>query len=144
MILTKQEEVYMKWMVRKGIYQASNVTFDPETCEAYSYGWWKFVGKIGGKIVFNTYSYSNTTIKHQLKVRSLLRDLDLWPDYELEVPGGLQSLHTGAAYYHKLIEELQAEIAIKGSHKAKNLERQKRIKELKVSLAVCKALEGCL
>ncbi len=81
----------MKFMKRKGVYQASNynVTFDPKTCSAFSYSWWKFVGIVEGKVVFNNFRYSNTTSKHQSKVRSLLKDLGIKIDIEMPLPKGL-------------------------------------------------------
>lgn len=71
----------MKFMTRSRTYKASNVSFKPETCEAYSYDWWLFVANINGKVVFNAYNYSNSTCKHQSKVRSLLDALGISIDY---------------------------------------------------------------
>lgn len=67
----------MKYFKRANIYKASNVTFNPETLKAYSYDWWCFVKPINGKLVFNNYYYSNTTCRHQQKVRGLLYDLGI-------------------------------------------------------------------
>lgn len=80
----------MKLMKRANIYKASNVTFNPETCEAVSYDWWTFAKMVNGKLVFNDHGYSNTTRKHQSKVRGLLRELGLEIDLTVDVPGGLQ------------------------------------------------------
>lgn len=80
----------MKYMKRKKIYQSKNVTFNPETLEAYSYNWWAFVKKIDGVLVFNNYRYSVTTSKHQSKVRSLLNKLNINIDLEIPVLKGLQ------------------------------------------------------
>lgn len=81
----------MKYMKRKQIYQASNynVTFDPKAVSAFSYRWWKFVGVVEGKLVFNNYYYSPSTAKHQSKVRSLLNQLNIKIDIEMPVPKGL-------------------------------------------------------
>lgn len=81
----------MKFMKRKQIYQASsyNVTFDPKTCSAFSYKWWKFVGIVEGKVIFNNYRYSVSTSKHQSKVRSLLNELNIKIDIEMPLPRGL-------------------------------------------------------
>lgn len=81
----------MKFMKRANIYQASNynVTFDPNKIEARSYRWWVFVAKVEGKIVFNNYRYSNSTSKHQSKVRSLLNQLNIKIDIEMPLPNGL-------------------------------------------------------
>jgi hypothetical protein len=81
----------MKYMKRAGIYQASNynVTFNPKTFEAYSYKWWRFVALVEGKVIFNNYRYSNSTSKHQSKVRGLLNDLGIKIDIEMPLPKGI-------------------------------------------------------
>lgn len=84
----------MKYMQKAGIYKGSNVTFNPETVEAYSYDWWGFVKKIGGKVIFNTYRYSVTTAKHQSKVRSLLRELGIKIDREVQCKDGIHNIDT--------------------------------------------------
>lgn len=83
----------MKLMKRSGIYQCSNYncTFDPKSCEAFSYRWWKFVAKVDGLVIFNNYRYSNTTSKHQSKVRSLLEALGIKVDLYLSLPQGINS-----------------------------------------------------
>ncbi len=84
----------MKHFKRANIYKAANVSYNPTTKEAYSYSWWAFVKLIKGKIVFNQYTYSNSTSKHQSKVRSLLRDLNIKIDREVQVKDGLQHITT--------------------------------------------------
>lgn len=81
----------MKHMKRKNVYQCSNYNcvFDPKTNTATSYSWWVFVSQIEGKVVFNNYRYSNSTSKHQSKVRRLLDSLNIKIDVELPVPQGL-------------------------------------------------------
>jgi hypothetical protein len=81
----------MKLMKRSNIYQASNynVTFDHTKIEAFSYRWWKFVGVVEGKVIFNNFRYSNSTSKHQSKVRSLLKELNIKIDIEMPIPRGL-------------------------------------------------------
>lgn len=83
----------MKFMKRANIYQAFNynVTFDPNKIEARSYRGWVFVAKIEGLIVFNNYRYSNATSRHQSKVRSLLKELNIKIDLELPLPRGIKS-----------------------------------------------------
>ena len=78
-------------MKRAGIYQASNynVTFDPKKIEARSYKWWVFVAEVEGKVIFNNYRYSNSTSKHQSKVRALLNDLGIKIDIEMPLPKGI-------------------------------------------------------
>lgn len=83
--------------LKNGIYKASNVTFNPLTCEAYSYGWWKFVAKIDGKVIFNNYRYSNTTTKHQYKVRRLLLERGITIDIEAPFPRGIECVFLESA-----------------------------------------------
>ena len=55
-------------------------TFDLFELEATSYGWWVYLKVINGCLVFNNYSYSNTTSKHQSDCRYLLDQLGIKPD----------------------------------------------------------------
>lgn len=81
----------MKYMKRKQVYQASNVTFNPKNTSAWSYGWWQFVKVIEGKVIFNDYFYSQSTNGHQSKVQRLLQTLNIKIDYIVEVHLGLQN-----------------------------------------------------
>ncbi len=81
----------MKFKKRKGLYEASNVTLDPITLNAYSYRWWRFLAKVEGRLVFNNYGYSNSTVRHQWKVRAVLRELGVAPDFYLPLPKGINS-----------------------------------------------------
>lgn len=80
----------MKYFPRLQIYKAKNVTLNPKTLEAYSYRWWKFVAVVENKVIFNNYRYSNTTTKHQYKVRSILNELGIKIDYSLQIPQGIE------------------------------------------------------
>lgn len=79
----------MKFYTRQGLYKASNVTLNPKTLEAFSYSWWKFLGVVEGKLVFNNYRYSNSTSKHQSKVRAQLQELGIKIDISMPIPSGL-------------------------------------------------------
>lgn len=119
----------MKYYKRLNVYKASNVEFDPNICAAWSYGWWKFVAVINGKVVFNDYNYSNTTLRHQYKVRRLLHDLGIEIDLVVEAPGGLQNLDSALKYEALRIQELEEQIAKPRSHRRKNEERRQEILE---------------
>ena len=82
----------MKYMKRAKIYQCSNYncTFSPEKIEAYSYRWWKFVALVDGKVIFNNYRYSNSTSKHQSKVRRLLESLNIKINIEMPLASGIK------------------------------------------------------
>lgn len=79
----------MKYFKRLKIYKANNVTFNPETLEAYSYRWWKFVALVDDKVIFNDYRYSNMTTKHQWKVRGILNELRIKIDISAPFPKGI-------------------------------------------------------
>lgn len=119
----------MKYYSRLKLYRASNVQFNPETLKAYSYGWWQFVGLINGKVVFNNYRYSNTTCKHQYKVRRLLKELNIPVDLTIEVPRGLDDLDSAKTWYKSQIAVLNEQIDRPRSQKVKNLDRRAQICE---------------
>jgi hypothetical protein len=93
----------VKWRPRLKIHANTRktCTFDPETCQAYSYDWWRFVDKIKGKVVFNWYRYSVTTSGHQYAISSLLDKLKIKVDIYVNVGGGLQNPEAiNSALYH--------------------------------------------
>lgn len=96
----------MKYMTRKEIYQAKNVTFDPKTLNAYSYGWWRFVGMVEGKLVVSNYRYSVTTAKHQRKVASLMVQLGITPDLVMPLSRGVRADQTLADMIIEAEEQL--------------------------------------
>lgn len=81
----------MKFIKKRNQYEASNVSFDPENISAVSYNWWEFVKVINGKVVFNDYNYSPSTLKHQSKVRRLLETLNIKVDVVIESTKSLSS-----------------------------------------------------
>lgn len=83
----------MKHLKRSNTYSNStgSNTFNPNTLEAYSYRWWKYLGKVEGKLVFNNYRYSVSTSKHQNETRSLMSQLGIKPDLYLPLPSGINS-----------------------------------------------------
>jgi hypothetical protein len=80
----------MKLFKRANMYKASNVSLHAETLEARSYEWWAFTKMIGGVLVFNAHRYSNSTCKHQSKVRTLLRELGHEISLTVDARCGLQ------------------------------------------------------
>lgn len=133
----------MKYFTRLNKYQASNVTFNPETQQAHSYGWWRFTDIIGGKLVFNNYYYSPTTCGHQWKIRRLLAELGIEIFLTVECPKGLQSgeaFNSIVDHYKTKINELQAAIDKRGSWKSTNLDRRKDIAACKAKMANAEGL----
>jgi len=84
----------LKWRPRLKHYKNSTGTntFNPETLEAWSYGWWCYLKKIEGSLVYNRARYSNTTSRHQRELRSLLQELNIKIDLSVNHPTGLQGI----------------------------------------------------
>ena len=134
--------VSMKYIKKRGQYEGSNVTYDPISGDAYSYGWWRFVERINGKVVFNNYSYSPSTSRHQWKVRSLLNQLGVKIDITLEAREGLQNLHIACNDYYRRIEELTALINKPRTRKSTNERRRKEIEETHQKIKTIIDLKG--
>jgi hypothetical protein len=123
----------MKFIKKRNQYEASNVTFNADKIEAYSYGWWKFVAVIGGKVVFNTYNYSSSTIKHQIKVKRLMRELGINIDIEIKCPKGFQSdiaLQSVVEHYKYRVKQIKDKLENTKRRKALDGERMEAIKAL--------------
>lgn len=118
----------MKLMKRSNTYQASNVSFCPETISAYSYRWWKFVAKIDGVVVFNNYRYSNSTSKHQWKVRLLMQNLGIKIDISAPFPKGI-NCHSLEEVILEAEEGLCNEFLNEESKKIRTSERAKERRE---------------
>lgn len=112
----------LKYFPRLNLYKASNVTFDPGTCQGYSYKWYRLVDKIGGTVVLNSYAYSNTTIRHIYKVRRVLEDLRI-QYVEIEAPTGLQNLERASEHYQNKNGELLSKVNNPRTKKEKNVQR---------------------
>ncbi len=82
----------LRFMKRAGIYQRANynITFNPNTLDAISYKWWRFVARVEGKVIFNTYRYSVSTSKQQREVRALMQELGIRIDMFLTLPRGIR------------------------------------------------------
>lgn len=130
----------MRYYKRLDIYKASNVTFDPSTYEAYSYGWWLFVTNIGDKVVLNNYNYSRTTNNHQQKVKRLLKALNIEIDIYIEAPQGLDRLSEAINHYNREIVKLELTINKPRTHKKKNEERKQLIKVYKDKISTIEEL----
>lgn len=130
----------LRYRKRTGDFVGSNVGFDPIKMHATSYRWWDMVRRINGLVVFNDYGYSMSTRRHQSKVRSLMRQLGIKIDLEIEARKGLQDLGTAIADYEYQINELIAEIQNPRSRKDKNLQRAARIRDLQAKVKTIKGL----
>jgi hypothetical protein len=130
--LTKDET--MKFIKTKNTYKASNVELDLNTMTAVSYNWWTFLKVIDGQLVFNSYAYSPSTQRQQSKVLKVLAEKGIKIDFVIESKKSLtdSSLFNDAKeLIQNDIDDLNDAINKKGSQKAKNEERAKRIEFLK-------------
>ena len=127
----------MKFYTRSGQYKASNVCFNPSTKEAYSYSWWRFVQPYRDGVLFNTYRYSTTTARHQLKVRRLLSELGIKVVAEIESPRGLQRVDDAAEYHRIMASNLREAASRKGTKASKNAERLALAKQHEVKSRLC-------
>lgn len=121
----------MKQLKRSGIYKERNVTFDPKTCEATSYDWWRFVAIVDGLVIFNNYKYSRTTTKHQWMVRSLLSQLGIKIDLEFPLKRGITDYIDLAELIARAEEELLQDMvwALDRHEQRLALAREKRARE---------------
>ncbi len=132
----------MKYYTRLKVYKAKNVIFNPETMTAYSYDWWKFVAKIKGNVVFNYYTYSPSTSKHQSKVRSVLHNLGIKIDYVIDAPKGLQDLNNALEYAYTNYFEAKADLLNPKRLKKLDAEKQRRVKSCRDDIKAIRYLGG--
>ncbi len=132
----------MKFIKTQNTWKSPNVTLNMNDLTAYSYKWWLFLTKIGDKVVFNNYSYSVTTSKHQSKVLGILDHTGIKIDLFIEAPKGLQDLDRAKSHYQDLIQNLTTDMLTKRlrqatkernlvtieEHKAKIVEIEKLMK----------------
>lgn len=117
--------------IRADTYKSSNVIYYCKTEKAYSYGWWRFVDRINGVLVFNNYGYSPSTNRHQTKVRNLLDSLGLdyfviRTDLSLSEKDALPSaIALLIAENHKLTILIEK----KGTRKTTNKDRAEKIEK---------------
>ena len=123
----------MKYFKRLKVYKACNVTFDPETMIADSYDWWHFVERINGKVVFNNYNYSNSTSRHQSKVRELLRELGIKVDVVVNTRMGLQAAYGVHSKQNLCLDAIKEAVTygeLKRAHKIAEVFKFKLTQEL--------------
>lgn len=85
----------MRHRKNSNTYVARNCSFNATEITAYSYGWWQFVAQINGFVVFNEFRYSPTTSRHQIKVRQLMRELDINIDLYVSIGCDLRGRRRG-------------------------------------------------
>ena len=100
----------MKKLVTKNVYKSANCLFNADEVAAWSYAHWQFVRVIQGKVVFNAYRYSNTTAKHQYRVRALMESLGVRIDVVANVRESLTRFSTVGAV-NRATKETDRQIA---------------------------------
>lgn len=125
----------MQYRPRLKIYKGSNGknTFNPETFEAKSYGWWVYVMKVKGKIIFNDYNYSVTTRQHQYEMRHFLKTELKIKDKDIIVVNQRESLSSGLK-----LDFLYSVLALAEMRSKKKNMRASYIKEQKQIINNCK------
>lgn len=113
--------------------------FFPERMYAHSYRWYDLVKVIKGKVVLNTYNYSQSTNRHIGSVSMILKDLGI-KYITVDAPRGLQNLD--AALRHALECEATSTVKIKYSRegKIKSSWEKRQAKELSQDLKVLASL----
>jgi len=132
-----------KFIKRRGQYENStgSFTFNPETHEARSYGHWQFMKEYKGVILFNAYSYSNSTSKHQSEARRLAGYPEMVQvntreslDYtETAIKTAIRSLHSDN-------DQLARDIAKPRTRKATNERRASEINHNKMHILKLESL----
>lgn len=122
----------MKYFKKRNTLENSTgkATLKLDTLEAHSYNWWQFTQLMpDGTVLFNNYSYSNSTSKHQSNVWWFLHKNGI-PMKTVYWCAGLQNPSKEIDNKKYEIEQLQKLINTKGTRKAKNAERQLEIQSL--------------
>lgn len=114
----------MRFYKTQNAYKASNCVLNVANLTAYSYGWWRFVDKVKGKVIFNNYSYSPSTCAHQRKVKQSLSELGIKIDLYIDAPKGLQNLDVALTHYLNRIQDLTSELT------SKRLQQKTKVRKL--------------
>lgn len=131
----------LKFRPRKQVFSASNNSFDPKTYKAVSYNWWVYVSKIKGKLVFNNYTYSVTTRKHQSAMQTFLRENKVKIDLIVETRESLGSTKLNDSALENLYESLlNLEIKLPRMRKVNQESTKKAIEFLKRDIKLARKL----
>lgn len=132
----------MKYFKRLKLWKDSSRDkniFDPAICEGRSYRWWIYIKKINGRVVFNNYTYSSTTSKHQSDGGYLLRQLGITVDLYISLSGGLQTFESEALpTLYREINDLK--LAMLHGKAESNKNRAECIKELEAKIEYIKGM----
>lgn len=89
----------LSFLKTEGVFKGNNGNcyYNAVKEEGYSYSWWTMVKRIKGRLVLNSYYYSNQTAKHIGKMQELFSTLNI--DYiKVPAPKGLQNLDSSQSH----------------------------------------------
>lgn len=120
------------WINKRSRYELGDgrLIFYPDECRAVSYGWYRLLDKIDGKIVLNVFNYSKTTMRHVGNIRSALASLEMNIYLEIKAPRGLQYRNDAIHLIDSEIDDLKELISRPRSRQANNAHRYKMIELL--------------
>lgn len=106
----------MKYYKKLKVYKNSTGKnlVDLINLEAWSFRWWQYLKVFDNKLVFNNYTYSNCTAKHQNRALRLLKDNNIKIDAFIEVPKGFQNSfwsETTKEHYNYKISKVNERLA---------------------------------
>lgn len=136
----------LKYIKRDNVWTIStkNVELDAGKLEARSYRHWLFLKRINGRIVFNDYSYSNSTNSHQGAVLECLRDHFMIFRKDLVFVSQRESLDNGividAEYKKMYLAEYR--LKLKGRRAEFYKDQKQMIKESKQKIKELRSLGG--
>lgn len=114
--------------------------YDHNNETGWSYDWWQVCGWFGETYVFNNYSYSSSTRKHQRAISGMM-PVPWGKALIVEAPNGLQrGLKQCVDFEYSEIKALIKAIRRKGSRKSTNEERRAEIKSRLAKVRVIKNL----
>jgi len=132
--LRQSDHVYYNSTKTNAISQAGNY--------AYSFGWYKYMATKGDFRIFNTYSYSPTTVGHLYKARRLLSELGHGVTHFVRAPHGLQNLPRSMEILKAEITVLQDQIKSPRTRASTNARRADEILRIKRDIQILEALEA--
>jgi hypothetical protein len=136
----------MKYYKRLRKYKASNLEYCIDTKISYSYEWWQFTKLLsdGKTILFNNYSYSSSTSRHQSKIASLFREAGYYNEpslYNIVYVSSPKSIGATNFYQscvdviHEKINAIESILQNNRRKRSLDVHRYEQLNELRLELA---------